>query len=274
MPRKRHNLAEALIRAPWWVSIVFGIFLAGAIMVVPAIAFSNPVLHQAFARSAPILAGLAMFFCVVLSGVSFIHGRKRARLVDQQTDIDSLRRTSWKDFEFMVAEAYRRQGYSVDFSLGGGADGGVDLVLQKGGVTTLVQCKQWKSLKVGAPIVRELIGAMTVQCAARGIVVTAGDFTREGRELAAAQSVELVDGPRLLELIRSVQKTPADTTQAVEPTAITRPPPPEIPEGSSVPTCPKCGSPMKQRTARRGANSGAAFWGCSRYPECHGTRNA
>lgn len=41
----------------------------------------------------------------------------------------------------------------------------------------------------------------------------------------------------------------------------------------SVPPCPKCGSAMRRRTARRGARSGSQFWGCSRYPSCNGTRN-
>lgn len=32
--------------------------------------------------------------------------------------------------------------------------------------------------------------------------------------------------------------------------------------------CPKCGSAMVLRTARRGANAGKQFWGCSAYPSC------
>ena len=37
-----------------------------------------------------------------------------------------------------------------------------------------------------------------------------------------------------------------------------------------VPDCPKCGRPMVRRTARRGANAGNEFWGCSEYPRCRG----
>ncbi|MFP4500237.1 MAG: hypothetical protein ACLFTT_04485 [Candidatus Hydrogenedentota bacterium] len=29
---------------------------------------------------------------------------------------------------------------------------------------------------------------------------------------------------------------------------------------------------MAVRTARKGANAGAQFWGCSAYPQCRGTR--
>lgn len=36
--------------------------------------------------------------------------------------------------------------------------------------------------------------------------------------------------------------------------------------------CPVCGSPMVRREARRGANAGGHFYGCSRYPACGGMR--
>lgn len=36
----------------------------------------------------------------------------------------------------------------------------------------------------------------------------------------------------------------------------------------SSPRCPKCGSEMILRTAKRGSNQGGKFWGCSNYPEC------
>jgi hypothetical protein len=42
------------------------------------------------------------------------------------------------------------------------------------------------------------------------------------------------------------------------------------PVEASSPSCPKCGSEMVLRTAKRGDNQGGKFWGCSRYPECRG----
>jgi hypothetical protein len=41
----------------------------------------------------------------------------------------------------------------------------------------------------------------------------------------------------------------------------------------SLPSCPRCGSTMVRRMARRGRWAGHSFWGCSRYPRCKGTRN-
>ncbi len=37
-----------------------------------------------------------------------------------------------------------------------------------------------------------------------------------------------------------------------------------------APDCPKCGQSMVRRTARRGANAGNEFWGCSEFPRCRG----
>jgi hypothetical protein len=40
-----------------------------------------------------------------------------------------------------------------------------------------------------------------------------------------------------------------------------------------TPLCPSCRRLMVKRTARRGANPGAEFWGCGNYPTCRATRS-
>ncbi|PPA75608.1 hypothetical protein C4E15_12430 [Achromobacter spanius] len=40
----------------------------------------------------------------------------------------------------------------------------------------------------------------------------------------------------------------------------------------SSPNCPRCGSSMRMRVARKGRNAGGNFWGCGRYPSCKGTK--
>lgn len=42
----------------------------------------------------------------------------------------------------------------------------------------------------------------------------------------------------------------------------------KISTNASIPSCPRCSSPMRQRTGPRGE-----FWGCSRFPGCRGTRS-
>ena len=38
------------------------------------------------------------------------------------------------------------------------------------------------------------------------------------------------------------------------------------------PRCPRCGGKMEKRIAKNGPHAGKAFYGCSKYPRCHGTR--
>ena len=81
----------------------------------------------------------------------------------------------WRSFETLVAEAYRRQGYSVVENGGGGADGGVDIVARKDGMS-LIQCKHWTTYRVGVTEIRELFGILVSQGAKGGILVTTGDL--------------------------------------------------------------------------------------------------
>lgn len=41
---------------------------------------------------------------------------------------------------------------------------------------------------------------------------------------------------------------------------------------TAAPTCPLCGKPMMRRMVRKGIHTGDAFWGCTDYPNCRGTR--
>lgn len=129
---------------------------------------------------------------------------------------------------------------------GGGADGGIDLVLRGHGETVLVQCKQWKARQVGVDKLRELYGVVTAEKADRGVLVTSGHFTKEAEAFSAGKPMELVDGPALARLVGELQKA-ADKTKPV---------PAQEVAGTS-PACPRCGSPMVLRTARRGAHAGS-----------------
>jgi len=42
---------------------------------------------------------------------------------------------------------------------------------------------------------------------------------------------------------------------------------------AGAPKCPECGRPMRKMLAKKGRNAGNAFWSCTGYPECRGTRS-
>ncbi|ADE12658.1 restriction endonuclease [Sideroxydans lithotrophicus] len=200
---------------------------------------------------------------IIGAGVSAFGRHKRNALlavVQKGSSVSILDDMSWQEFEMLVGEAFRRGGYTVTETGGGGADGGVDLVLHKDSEKFLVQCKQWKAFKVGVTTIRELYGVMAAGGATGGFVVTSGVFTQEAKAFAEGRNIDLIDGAELKEIIREVRPStfPPEVTPHVTTAA------------SAVQSCPNCGSPMVRRIAKQGANTGKAFWGCSNYPQCRG----
>ncbi len=111
----------------------------------------------------------------------------------------------WQEFERQVAEMYRRLGYHVTERGGAGPDGGVDIEIEKDGVRTVVQCKNWwRGERVGVEKVRELLGVMHHEYAHQAEFVTVGEFTDGAHRFASANPVSLVDGARLERCMRSV----------------------------------------------------------------------
>ena len=186
---------------------------------------------------------------------------KRGALISNTTGNSSaavINEMSWQEFEMLVGEAFRRKGFSVSETGGGGRDGGVDLVLKKNNETFLVQCKQWRAFKVSVDIVRELYGVMAARGAAGGYVVTSGRFTDEAKEFASGRNIQLIEGPVLQSIINSAKS--GVSAQSVQQSA-----------KQTAPACPVCNGSMVKRTAKQGANAGSQFWGCPKYPGCRGT---
>lgn len=74
--------------------------------------------------------------CLVAAGVSAWRRKVRQGLVTdvaQSQASDVLGGMNWREFELLVGEGFRLQGYQVAETGGGGADGGMDLVLTRPG---------------------------------------------------------------------------------------------------------------------------------------------
>lgn len=254
MSRKKSFIYD-LIQLPWWVSVVLAyITFIGYKFIFPSIEIEG--LMKPFLNTlVPNLGPIFVFIFLITAVVSAFHAWRKGELVDSQTSLKSLKDVSWKDFEFLVSEAYRRKGYQVKENLKAGADGGVDLVLTKDNEVTLVQCKQWKTKSIPVTTIRELYGVMMDQNAQKGVVVCSGAFTKDAIEFAKGKPIELIDGLRLRSLIGSIQKTE------------------NIFISNDKPLCPKCNSLMTIRKATKGQHAGNTFWGCSTFPKCRGIRS-
>lgn len=166
---------------------------------------------QAFIEYIPRLAGFfgqyalpPIFIIGGLGGLlkRRVQSRKFSNIASATDPGHAIRGLSWQEFEQMVGESLRRQGYAVSPTKSG-PDGGVDLVLRKDGETFLVQCKQWRAYKVSVQVVRELYGVMAAQGVAGGFVVTTGTFTAEARKFAKGTNIHLIDGANLTRWFRT-----------------------------------------------------------------------
>jgi hypothetical protein len=80
------------------------------------------------------------------------------------------------------------------------------------------------------------------------------DYAMQQLRTELAAYLDLVpQGPRTQELPAMPQLAPAASAAA-----------------SGIPSCPRCGAAMVQRTGKSGPLAGKDFWGCSSFPRCHG----
>ena len=218
--RKKDNVVDVLLAAPWWTSLAVAAAVYLALrFVLPPLGAGNPMLRGLAAGGALIAPYLALSFAV-LAPLAYLNRLYRRWLLDRQTSLESIRSLPWREFELLVGEGFRRLGYVVQEAGGAAPDGGIDLVLRKDGRTTIVQCKHWQTRHVGVKPMRELYGVMTAESADGAVFVTSGDYTPEARAFAEDKPIGLVNGPALVELIDRVrQRTPPRTmTQRREPT--------------------------------------------------------
>jgi restriction endonuclease len=119
------------------------------------------------------------------------------------------------------------------------------LLLARDGWVTVVQCKRWRGKPVSVQTVRELDGILHDRGASSAKLIATTNFTPDAVAFAKGKPIELVDAHALLRLLRDVQKSgkiaaPASGEE----------------RDHLAPDCPLCGSEMRLKTARRGANAG------------------
>src|SRR6266542_1646481 len=254
---KREGLFTELLtiaaRFPWWLGVLLAAvsyaafhYLAGVF--VPAAATTKDIGNAVIAAGAKSGATIFQYIApiVFLAGaLASAFGRRKRSALHGRAAMEGLPAVgtmTWREFELLIGEAFRRRGFSVDERGGLRADGGIDIVLAKEGERHIVQCKHWRATKVPVAVVRELYGVMAAQSVAGGFVVTAGEFTREARDFATGRNIELIGGGALAAMLREasapVRSTSADVTQK------------QVRQSDAPPSCQKCGQPMVKRIAR------------------------
>lgn len=268
------NVASLGAALPWWLSLLLAALAYGILHQIagqqPAPAAGPGKIGPAVAGQLTVtLASIGQYlipFCLALGAVGSLVKRQKAKTLTRQVAKDpanALAGLSWVEFERLVGEGFRQRGYAVAETRSG-ADGGIDLRLNKNGELFLVQCKHWRAQKVPVEVVRELYGVIAAEGAAGGFVVASGTFTVPAREFAKGRNIELLDGTKLSAMIAPVPPRAKPGGSKNRPV--------DAPKGATAPDCPQCGAAMVRRVARRGTNAGGGFWGCSKFPACRGMR--
>jgi restriction system protein len=151
------------------------------------------------------IAWLLLSACWLAALVSFLDSRRRRHLMGMQNGPGILRAMDWRQFEMLMTDAFRRQGYRVSGTGLGGVDGGYDFILHKDGLMTLVQCRQWRTNLVDVKFVREMYGLLVHHHADAVKIIAIGNYTDDAQRFVNGKPIELINGNALLAMVRNSQ---------------------------------------------------------------------
>ncbi len=125
--------------------------------------------------------------------------RNQAKRADLK--LSQLHTLTPEGFEEFVAELFEAMGYAVE-RVGGSGDEGADLLVRKSGLVGVVQCKYYSKGVVGSPELQKFLGTIHHTRSHKGFFVTTRTFTLAAEKFVAEHPIELIDGPRLVELVQ------------------------------------------------------------------------
>ncbi len=108
---------------------------------------------------------------------------------------DNMQKLTWREFEILVYEVLRNQGFSVELGPGSN-DGGIDITVfardSLGDILTAVQIKRYRSdRKIDLQAVQALHGAVCAHRMNRGMFVTTSSYLPSASKFAARENVTM-----------------------------------------------------------------------------------
>jgi HJR/Mrr/RecB family endonuclease len=124
------------------------------------------------------------------------------RLLNEDSlQIEEIDSYTGYEFESFLNDLFSRMGFSVEQTKLSG-DQGADVVVIKFGEKTVIQAKRFQG-NVGNSAVQEIMAAISLYNAHKGMVITNSYYTSSAKDLAFANNIELVDRDGLEEMIRN-----------------------------------------------------------------------
>ncbi len=219
MAGRRKNLIEDIVelttQLPWWVGVLAALLswaaLYGLLRTPPPLSFPSdevilPVLRGVVMAMQFLLPTMFLAGAALSAWLRYKQYKNYADVAGERGHA-ALELLTWREFEHLVGEFFRRKGFSVEQHGGPEPDGGVDLVASIGEDRYLVQCKHWRVQRVGVKVVREICGVAAAQNAAGVFVVTSGTFTDEARRFVEENriDIELIAGDQLRRMIQGLE---------------------------------------------------------------------
>ena len=148
---------------------------------------------------------MPIFTILFLTGIYFLFGKPIAAYLNKHrylsSNIEDVDDLTGHQFEHFLAPLFERQGYRAEVTKGSG-EYGADLILKRKGQRSIVQAKCYgEGKKVGVKAVQEVVGALAMYKATKGIVATNRYFTRQAENLARVNNVKLIDRDELAQLM-------------------------------------------------------------------------
>lgn len=226
-----------VVRAPGWLVGSTAVVLYAGVGLALPLALDWPKVFLVEANAVgTVLAVVVLLAWFILQ----IEASHRRHLLEWTSN---LRLLNAAEFEWLVGEVFRREGWTVTETGGIGLpDGNIDLELRQGAQRRIVQCKRWDSRPVGVDEIRRFGGTLMREKldATKGVFVTLSSFTEAARLEASAMGVEILDNRNLVDRIEKVRRS--------EP-------------------CPNCATPMIL------AKSDYGWWLRCHAPGCSGKRD-
>ncbi|QAU23266.1 restriction endonuclease [Dyella sp. M7H15-1] len=150
---------------------------------------------------------IALWVCALLCCMG---SRQRMHRLIVREQLADLCQMHWRAFENRIANAFRYRGYAVEQVTGEHVmhediDNGLDLIVHKHGLTTLVQCRHWRNSNVEVKDVREMYSLMKYHHASAVKIVARGDYTNDAWKFVAGKPFELIYGETLLTMLSNAQ---------------------------------------------------------------------
>lgn len=218
MAGRRKNLIENIVELtalwPWWVGVLAAL-VSGAVLYgllhTPPLSFPGddviqPVLRGLVTGLQYLLPAVSLAFAVLSAWLRYKQHKNYADVAGERGHV-ALELLTWREFEHLVGEFFRRKGFMVERRGGHDPGSGVDLVASIGEDRYLVQCKHWRMQRVGVKVVREICGVAAAESAAGVFVVTSGNFTEEARRFVEENriDIELIAGDQLRRMIQGLE---------------------------------------------------------------------